>query len=159
MQSRRRLKLAVVLLMAAGLMGGVACWHSPEPPLNAEELRFVGRWEYAGNKAIAEYRPDRTFTSSGNETWVLHRWRVSDGILTVTSSNSGSYIPLPEKLYDAVRLLPFFYRFTRPHAAGEFRYRIHWHDKDVFEKVSIGGNKNEDGQPYSFLMHRIPEDK
>ncbi|SFJ44335.1 hypothetical protein SAMN05421753_12097 [Planctomicrobium piriforme] len=43
MQSRWRLKLTVLLLMASSLMGGVAFWFS-QPRLTEEERRLVGKW-------------------------------------------------------------------------------------------------------------------
>ncbi|SFI79008.1 hypothetical protein SAMN05421753_112121 [Planctomicrobium piriforme] len=157
MQSRRRLKLAFVLLMAAGLMGGVALWHSSEPPLNAEERRLIGTWGYAHNRKFPqEFRADGIFInhSVGTHGAFLH-WKLRDGRLKLFNIISGNRVPLPTAFYNCVARVPVLSGLFCQQSTVAACYHLQWKGND---EVEFHTTPESDGTnlSFSFTLVRIP---
>ncbi|SFI69881.1 hypothetical protein [Planctomicrobium piriforme] len=162
MQSPRRLKLlAVVLLMASGLMGGVAFWHY-SAQLNEEERRLVGLWTHADGRAYSQnFRSDRRFHLNVIASLGLDmRWRLNDGLLLIYRINSGSngMIPLPDSVFKIANLIPGANGFVCPQTTEISRLCVRWNGEDnIFlsnHQVEIGGCGAGLGE---FTMRRVTE--
>ncbi|SFJ42423.1 hypothetical protein SAMN05421753_12037 [Planctomicrobium piriforme] len=159
MRSRRRLKLAVVLLMAAGLMGGVAFRHLSEQSLNAEERRLVGGWFFSSyGFALVEYRSDRCLTLATHDSLNANvRWRLKDNQLTFSVVNKSRLVPLPESLFEVADYIPGASRFVYPRETISSRFQVRWNGDDEIVLISLPDKLDNCGAGCTErIMSRVP---
>ncbi|SFJ57029.1 hypothetical protein [Planctomicrobium piriforme] len=169
MQFHRRLKLAVVLLLAAGLLGGVAFWFFTTR-LSDEEQRLVGRWETTDESlrlnatsqvsrlSEMELFADRRVIRK--ELWFPHfreSWRAENNQLILTFDSANGVPGLLDPVIDLLDRFPLTRQTVTRKFEMEVTYQIHWKGDDEAKLEQTGHVLKQ--RQHSYTMRRIRENK
>ncbi|WP_139228497.1 hypothetical protein [Planctomicrobium piriforme] len=162
-QRCRHLRLATVLVMTAGLVGGVATCL-PWPWLNANERRLVGRWLPEETGGVFEYHFGRhkILNCHGPQPTVKLRWSLDmEGRLTLQEE----FIPRKrlmrkssiENLRLTIEETEFVRKLRGDVSIPAFVRHVSWKDEDTF--LLYGTTPEGTKGKYNATMHRVPSQK
>ncbi|WP_139228224.1 hypothetical protein [Planctomicrobium piriforme] len=157
------MKLALVLLTATVLIGGIAFWFL-QPRLSREERRLVGRWENElyGQKTHCEFLANRSYDSGATVLPGLKTcWEISDGQLTLTSSYEDSSLLATSALLRLLRDVPILDRYVTLKVKFAQQFSLRWIGEDEVALTLPNRAKEEfnERDPSEITMRRVAAPK